>query len=453
MTPKKTLSEKSFIHINAIDNNSNISELKNKLKIENDINIIKKIENENHDISELYKNEEKFKFKDDIFEKQTMKVLAQKYKLEELDLFPYFKIGFSTKKNCKVSTLSYYKIECKLNDEKAYSYFFLNDRNEYMLSFNGIPMLFEKSEEGFVSVSIISKDYENYTDFQIKSIGELTWGIDFCLREINPELVDIRKKYIIYKNEVENNKDKENLDLDCKKKFEIIKKMYELINKKYSEDKIKEKKKFKREELALINEKIHYNNIMKVEINNEILIQQKGLIEKEIRELENLQSKISIKIKKIDKELDGFYLTSREIKLENSFKDLLIIPEKKAVIIEVKNHSNYYRILDNLRGKKNLIKELGLDEESFYFIGILRSLNIEQSKKREIEQKFRNFNFKNTIILYPEGLTFLGSPIEKHSVNNSFDLEKSINEINEKLNSLLDWKEEVNKILFSLGKS
>ena len=192
---------------------------------------------------------------------------------------------------------------------------------------------------------------------------------------------------------------------------------------------------------------------MKVEINNEILIQQKGLIEKEIRELENLQSKISIKIKKIDKELDGFYLTSREIKLENSFKDLLIIPEKKAVIIEVKNHSNYYRILDNLRGKKNLIKELGLDEESFYFIGILRSLNIEQSKKREIEQKFRNFNFKNTIILYPEGLTFLGSPIEKHSVNNSFDLEKSINEINEKLNSLLDWKEEVNKILFSLGKS
>ena len=56
-------------------------------------------------------------------------------------------------------------------------------------------------------------------------------------------MVDIRKKYIIYKNEVENNKDKENLDV--KKKFEIIKKMYELIDKKYSEDKIKEKKELK----------------------------------------------------------------------------------------------------------------------------------------------------------------------------------------------------------------
>ena len=115
-----------------------------------------------------------------------MKVLAQKYKLEELDLFPYFKIGFSSKKNCKVSILSYYKIECKFNNEKTNSYFFLNDRNEYMLAFNDIPMLFEKSEEGFVSVSIISKDYENYTDFPIKSKGALTWGIDFCFWEINP---------------------------------------------------------------------------------------------------------------------------------------------------------------------------------------------------------------------------------------------------------------------------
>lgn len=215
------------------------------------------------------KNEEKYKFNDDIFEKKTVKVLAQNYKLE-LDLFPYFKIGFSSKKNCKVSILSYYKIEGKFNNEKTNSYFFLNDRNEYMLAFNDIPMLFEKSEEGFVSVSIISKDYENYTDFPIKSKGALTWGIDFCFWEINPELVDIRKKYIIYKNKVENNKDKENLDV--KKNFEIIKKMYELINKKYSEDKIKEKKRIKGEELALLNEKIHYNDIMKIETNNEILI-------------------------------------------------------------------------------------------------------------------------------------------------------------------------------------
>lgn len=69
---------------------------------------------------------------------------------------------------------------------------------------------------------------------------------------------------------MENNKDKENLDV--KKNFEIIKKMYELINKKYSEDKIKEKKRIKGEELALLNEKIHYNDIMKIETNNEILI-------------------------------------------------------------------------------------------------------------------------------------------------------------------------------------
>ena len=41
-TPKKPLSEKLSIHINAIDNYSNISELKNKLKKENDANINKK---------------------------------------------------------------------------------------------------------------------------------------------------------------------------------------------------------------------------------------------------------------------------------------------------------------------------------------------------------------------------------------------------------------------------
>ena len=63
--------------------------------------------------------------------------------------------------------------------------------------------------------------------------------------------------------------------------------------------------------MALLNEKIHYNDIMKIETNNEILIQQKELIENEIKDLENLLSKISIKIKKIDKELDGFYLIKR----------------------------------------------------------------------------------------------------------------------------------------------
>ena len=61
-------------------------------------------------------------------------------------------------------------------------------------------MLFEKSEEGFVSVSIISKEFNNYTDFPIKKIGTLTWGIDFCFREINPELVDIKRQYKIFKN-------------------------------------------------------------------------------------------------------------------------------------------------------------------------------------------------------------------------------------------------------------
>lgn len=59
------------------------------------------------------------------------------------------------------------------------------------------------------------------------------------------------------------------------------------------------------------------------------------------------------------------------------------------------------------------MENLGIKSDNFYFIGILKDLNINLEEKKIIDQKIKNFNFKNIIIIYPQNLNFLGSELYK----------------------------------------
>ena len=57
--------------------------------------------------------------------------------------------------------------------------------------------------------------------------------------------------------------------------------------------------------------------------------------------------------------------------------------------------------------------DVGIKSENFYFIGILKDLNIAQNEKSVIDGKIKNFNFKNIIIICPENFNFLGVELYK----------------------------------------
>jgi len=68
-------------------------------------------------------------------------------------------------------------------------------------------------------------------------------------------------------------------------------------------------------DLEIIENKIKYNNLIKV--NDEDLKNQYITIKKEIKELDNLLTNITIKVEIIEKELDGFFISTKEILLTN----------------------------------------------------------------------------------------------------------------------------------------
>ena len=128
--------------------------------------------------------------------------------------------------------------------------------------------------------------------------------------------------------------------------------------------------------------------------------------------------------------------------LQNTIGDSLIIPPKKPIIIEVKNNIKYSEILDNIRDKKKKLDSLKLNEKNFYFIGILRGIDIDENGKKIINSKKRNLYFGNMIIIYPEKSKFLDvSLYEEKKYGNDV-----ISIIMERLNDLKVLKEKVEKI-------
>jgi len=102
--------------------------------------------------------------------------------------------------------------------------------------------------------------------------------------------------------------------------------------------------------LELIENILKYNNLKKE--NDENLKDKYSRIKKEIEDLDIILTKVSIKVKKIEKELDGFFISSEEIVLTNTIGDKLVIPKQKSIILEVKNNSNYQNLIDKIRTKK-----------------------------------------------------------------------------------------------------
>ena len=96
----------------------------------------------------------------------------------------------------------------------------------------------------------------------------------------------------------------------------------------------------------------------------------------------------------------------------------MVIPEKSPIIIEIKNITKYNTIIDNIKSKKKLLDSLGL--KNFYYIRIIRGIDINKNEKEEINLK-KNFDFSKTIIIYPDNLNFLNVQIHK--------LEKGVGEI------------------------
>ena len=92
----------------------------------------------------------------------------------------------------------------------------------------------------------------------------------------------------------------------------------------------------------------------------------------------SLMSSITIRIERKDQEFDGLFFSKKEIILKNNFGDSLKIPPESPIIIEVKNITNYSTIVNNIRTKKKKLNSLKLNESNFYFIGIIRNIDINE---------------------------------------------------------------------------
>ena len=484
------------------NNDQNLAKIKEDLKNKNIKNdeaknfhaIYDIIEKENKKLEELYKEEGKvneeiidknFIMDDDIFENRTRKILSDIYDLKEYLYYPYFTVEYCAKKKSNMVKIYYYKIsiECdkeitnknniedpsiginnnlsssnktkkdkknELQNKNVEIYDLLDDRETYMLSYKEMPMIFQKNNNMFYSVNIISKDFQSSTEFLFKK-EQHDLITSFTLADINKELLDIKGELTRTKNKLDslkgNNIEKKMLN----EKLNIINKMNEFLKKEYSKKNLEQKIKEKKEKLEYYEEKIKLEKLMQKldgEKEKELETEIKN-IKEEVENYEMLLKVITIRITKMDQEFDGLFFSSKKITLKNSIGDTLTIPAKSPIIIEVKNNSNYNGIIDNIRVKKKLLEHLKLKENNFYFIGILRNLNINKEQKKNIDIKKRNLNFSNMIIIYPEKSSFLNVPLyeekKETEMKSGQNLEEVLSIIMKKIDKMEKDLEEMKK--------
>ena len=455
---------------NSKENREYLLKLENDLKNRDDIDKFKldlnMVNEENQNILQLYENEDKitqelkeknncYKLDDDLFEERAIRILSDFYGLKEYILYPYFNIGISEKKKTNVIKIYYYIIDFLINDgnetkneigqkdeknrkeveqnkdnetnlkndinnkrdkkienkNESYVTAFLNDRKTYLASFKGIPMMFQRENGVLSSVDVLSKNYNSSIEFKFEKIGN-EYITSFPFAKISDDLIEASNNVKETKNNIDSIVDKtkkgEEEKNKLKEKLKIYEKVYGILEENYSEENIRFLLKNKMNKLILLEEKsklIDENNF-EAKNNSEKEINK---LKDEIKEQQKLLDKITIKIVKKDQEFDGLFFSSKEITIQNTIGDTLNILAKKPIIVEVKNHSNYNTIVDNLRIKKRLLDELGLNEKQFYFIGILRGIEVNKEEKENINKKYYpNLNFDNMIIIYPDKYNFLG---------------------------------------------
>lgn len=428
---------KSNTSASKISQEENIKNLKkNLLEGSYESKIIELFEKENKYYSDLIKPnnildesiiKNDSKFDDEIFEEKVNQIFVNEFNLELLDLFPYFEVVNSKKKYKKVTQISYFKIECNCStDKKNLCYYFLYNRDIFIFNFQDLTIYLSKSEGLPSNIAVILKNFGDYREFKLNKNGKI-YELSFQYKDITPELIKVL-------NLIKNLQEKKEKNSEEEKRIEILQNIKKMLEKKYDEKEINSKKLVNQNEILLLEEKIKYNEIIKASENVRELKEQKALIEEKIKEYDTLLKKITIKIEKVEKELDGFYISTNDITLSNSIDDNLIIPKNSPIIVEVKNNFNYQKIIDNLKEKKKIIKLLGLEDDSFYFVGILRGIKITKIEKLIIQNNIKDFNFKNTIIIYPEKMKFFGQSLIKQKLNT--DQNNDIQEINLEISNI-----------------
>ena len=416
---KKSISISEKIHQNSIDNIKNVLQLSNDLKNKEDFN---KFLKENQIINEIYENEEKmndtikgnctWKLNNDIFEEEAIKILSDFYELTEYNMYPYFDVGYSKTKKSNVIKLIYNQVNLSVVEEKEekevkdiLSLIFLADRDIYMLKYEDWPLIIQKYRDDFYTLTVLTQDCQNSIDFEFKK-GDKISTASFLLAEINPELMEAKNDIKKLKNEKDSLDNKEQKD-EYKNKLESYEKILLLTEKKYSKGSIEHELNIKRIDQTILEEKVKLKKINCEEAENSL----KELRDK-IDEYSKLLKRIIITIEKKDREFDGLFFASKKITLDNTIGDKLEIPEKSPIIVEVKNIIKYNTIIENIRSKKQLMSTLGFNTEKFYFIGILRGIDVNQEKKEKLNKTiFKNLNMKNMIIIYADKLNFLGKSL------------------------------------------
>ena len=456
---EKSVSLSEKIHQNSRENIKNVLELADKLKKKEGFN---KYISENKKIKEIYQSEDKmneaingestWKLNNDLFEERAMKILSDVYGLKEYNMYPYFDVGYSKTKKSNVIKIYFNKInvssEAQNNDKGEkddFSLLFLADMDTYMFKYEDYPFIIQKYREDSYTLTVSTSDFQNTVDFEFKKRDKIS-TVSFILAEISDELMEIKNDIKRLKNEKDSLNSNEQKE-EYKNKLKSYEKILLLAEKKYSKESIEHELNKKKIDLDIFEEKINLN-IIKRENVQEQLKQLKD----NIAEYSKFLKRITITLEKKDREFDGFFFSSKTISLENSIGDKLEIPEKSPIIVETKNIIKYKTIIENIRSKKQLMSTLGFDTEKFYFIGILRGIDVNQEKKDKLNKSiFKDLNMKNMIIIYSENMNFLGQPLREFStiINNEKNLDKkNLDELNEKSISdmiIIQLKKEINE--------
>ena len=476
-----SISISSSSYKNSIQNLENLKKIKEDLKINNENTnnfncIYEQMDKEETKLIKLYEKEDKvneerieknFIMDDNIFKNRIIKILCDVYDLKEYISYPYFTVEYSYEIKSNIVKIYYYQIDIESNEEifpyknnkieldkkNVERFLFLDDRKTYMICYKEMPMIFQKNKGLFYSVNIISKDFESSEEFFFQRKNSKEFITTIIMADINKELLKIKGEMIKTKNEIDSLENNEKRKKELNVKLAKLNNTYNFLKKKYSKQNIEEELKKKKEDLDDYEEKIKVENSKQEKDEKNIKEYENKIknIQTDIKSCEMLLSPITIKIEKKEQEFDGLFFSTKEIKLENSIGDSLTIHPQSPIIIEVKNIISYNTIINSIRAKKKTLDSLKLNENNFYFIGIIRNIDIDEKKMKKINEKMKSLDFNNMIVIAPDGLNFLGVPLyekkTKTEVKNGNNLEDKLNLIIEKLEKMhLDINELKNRV-------
>ena len=276
--------------------------------------------------------------------------------------------------------------------------------------------------------------------------------------EVKSEEKEIKEEEKLDEKRGDNSTQKSSEIETLKKKLKIYEIKLKHTKEKYSVENITRKINKKNEELEILNLEME----MEIDGNKDDLEEKKNALKKEIGEYEKLLKTITVTIKKPDQEFDGLYISKKEFVLKNSLGYEITIPANSFVIVEVKNHNNYFDLTLNLEKKGKILNSIGFPLDKFFFVGILRSVDEERKKNGQLKK----LKSKNMIIIYPDKSTFLGIPLfdekiekktkeEKKDKAQSFkdEVDKSFQEvIIEMINNLSNEIKEIKNNMNKMGK-